>query len=31
MTAWDKILKDQLDVGHGPCNFVEIMPRIKEI
>ena len=31
MTAWDKILKDQLDVGHGPCNFVEIMPRIKEV
>ncbi|MCK4743179.1 MAG: molybdenum cofactor biosynthesis protein B [Sulfuriflexus sp.] len=30
-TAWDKILKDQLDVGHGPCNFVEIMPRIKEV
>jgi len=31
MTAWDKILKDQLDVNHGPCNFVEIMPRIKEV
>jgi len=31
MTAWDKILKDQLDVGHGPCNFVEIMPRLKEV
>jgi len=30
MTAWDRILKDQLDVSHGPCNFVEIMPRIKE-
>ncbi len=31
MTAWDKILKDQFDVSHGPCNFVEIMPRIKEV
>lgn len=31
MTAWDKILKDQFDVNHGPCNFVEIMPRIKEV
>jgi len=31
MTAWDKILKDQLDAEHGPCNFVEIMPRIKEV
>jgi len=30
MTAWDKILKDQLDINHKPCNFVEIMPRIKE-
>jgi len=29
-TAWDRILNDQLDVGHGPCNFVEIMPRLKE-
>jgi len=31
MTAWDKILKDQLDVNHMPCNFVEIMPRLKEV
>ncbi|VAW33027.1 Molybdenum cofactor biosynthesis protein MoaB, partial [hydrothermal vent metagenome] len=22
-TAWDKILKHQLDASHGPCNFVE--------
>ncbi len=22
-TAWDKILLDQLDASHGPCNFVE--------
>jgi len=31
MTAWDKVLKDQLDINHKPCNFVEIMPRIKEV
>lgn len=31
MTAWDKILKDQFDVNHSPCNFIEIMPRIKEV
>ena len=28
--AWDGILKFQLDVRHGPCNFVEIMPRLEE-
>lgn len=28
--AWDKILKDQLDYRHMPCNFVEIMPRLDE-
>jgi molybdenum cofactor biosynthesis protein B len=28
--AWDMILKDQLDFRHRPCNFVEIMPRLKE-
>lgn len=28
--AWDMILKDQLDIRHRPCNFVEIMPRLKE-
>ncbi len=22
-TAWDKILKDQLDASHRPCNFVD--------
>ena len=22
-TAWDNILKDQLDASHSPCNFVE--------
>ncbi len=28
--AWDNILLYQLDVRHKPCNFVEIMPRLKE-
>ena len=28
--GWDKILSDQLDSRHRPCNFVELMPRLKE-
>tara|TARA_B100001094_G_C18122155_1_gene767467 strand:- start:84 stop:617 length:534 start_codon:yes stop_codon:yes gene_type:complete len=28
--AWDEILIHQLDVRHKPCNFVELMPRLKE-
>lgn len=28
--AWDEILGPQLDYRHGPCNFVEIMPRLDE-
>ncbi|MEK7246745.1 MAG: molybdenum cofactor synthesis domain-containing protein, partial [Pseudomonadota bacterium] len=28
--AWDDILKEQLDARHKPCNFVELMPRLKE-
>ena len=28
--AWDKILKFQLDINHKPCNFVELLPRLKE-
>src|SRR5277367_5645021 len=28
--AWDEILMHQLDYRHGPCNFVEIMPRLDE-
>jgi molybdenum cofactor biosynthesis protein B len=28
--AWDGILKLQLDARHRPCNFVEIMPRLRE-
>ncbi len=30
-TAWDKILKAQLDYRTHPCNFVEMMPRLLEI
>ena len=28
--AWDEILVHQLDYRHGPCNFVEILPRLEE-
>ena len=28
--AWDEILVKQLDYRHGPCNFVEIFPRLEE-
>ncbi|MBT5914449.1 MAG: molybdenum cofactor biosynthesis protein B [Rhodospirillaceae bacterium] len=28
--AWDGILHNQLDIRHRPCNFVEIMPRLRE-
>ena len=28
--AWDGILVHQLDYRHMPCNFVELMPRLKE-
>ena len=28
--GWDEILRDQLDIRHKPCNFVEIMPRLNE-
>ena len=24
-TAWEKILKDQLDINHKPCNFAELI------
>ena len=29
-TAWNYILKYQLDSRHGPCNFVELIPRLKK-
>ena len=28
--AWEGILKHQLDIKHKPCNFVELLPRLKE-
>jgi molybdenum cofactor biosynthesis protein B len=28
--AWDEILVHQLDNRFGPCNFVELMPRLQE-
>ena len=28
--AWDEILLYQLDIRHKPCNFIEIIPRLKE-
>jgi molybdenum cofactor biosynthesis protein B len=28
--AWDEILHNQLDIRYRPCNFVEIMPRLRE-
>ena len=29
-TGWDKILRAQLDCRTRPCNFAELMPRLKE-
>ena len=28
--AWEGILRDQLDSRHRPCNFVELIPRLRE-
>jgi molybdenum cofactor biosynthesis protein B len=28
--GWNEILVHQLDNRHGPCNFVELMPRLQE-
>ncbi|MEB3293213.1 MAG: molybdenum cofactor biosynthesis protein B [Synechococcales bacterium] len=30
-TGWDKILQDQLDSRHRPCNFAELIPRLLEV
>ena len=30
-TAWDDLIKDQLDARTKPCNLVQLMPRLKEI
>lgn len=29
-TGWDKILRAQLDIRTRPCNFAELIPRLKE-
>lgn len=29
-TAWDSLIKDQLDHRTRPCNLVQLMPRLKE-
>lgn len=29
--GWDGILAEQLDARNRPCNFVELMPRLKEV
>ena len=29
--GWDKILAEQLDSRNRPCNFVELMPRLREV
>jgi molybdenum cofactor biosynthesis protein B len=31
MDGWDGILAEQLDSRNRPCNFVELMPRLKEV
>jgi molybdenum cofactor biosynthesis protein B len=28
--AWDEILIHQLDIRHRPCNFAELIPRLRE-
>jgi molybdenum cofactor biosynthesis protein B len=28
--AWDGILATQLDIRHKPCNFAELLPRLRE-
>ena len=28
--GWDKVIRWQMDSRHGPCNMVELMPRLKE-
>lgn len=30
-TAWEGILKEQLDNRNRPCNFVQLIPRLREI
>ncbi|MEC8150673.1 MAG: molybdenum cofactor biosynthesis protein, partial [SAR324 cluster bacterium] len=28
--AWDRILAAQLDLRNKPCNFAELIPRLRE-
>ncbi len=28
--GWDGILRNQLDIRHKPCNFAELLPRLRE-
>ena len=28
--GWDEILHNQLDIRHRPCNFAELIPRLRE-
>jgi molybdenum cofactor biosynthesis protein B len=28
--GWDQILEAQLDIRHRPCNFAELLPRLRE-
>lgn len=28
--GWDEILRHQLDIRHRPCNFAELLPRLRE-
>ena len=30
-TGWEKILRNQLDINHRPCNFVELIERFNEV
>lgn len=29
-TAWDDLIRDQLDIRTKPCNLVQLMPRLRE-
>ncbi len=30
LTAWDRIIVEQLDARHSPCNLVQLLPRMLE-
>ncbi len=30
-TGWERLIKDQIDVDHKPCNFAELIPRFSEV